>query len=161
MKLSLLIFIFFLKYFGLRSQDTLSFSPSSKWVITEFYIYKPAKDDLSDEQYTPNYARAMYNSFRKVHGWQGEYLEIRSDNAIKMYITDRGGKYFAEKIYNYKNNTLFNSSDTIEVLLVSKNCIVLNIGKTIYDVYSISKTRNKINFCDCIISDIIKKKVTI
>jgi len=143
----------------LKSQDTFAFSPSSKWIKTEYYIYKPAKNDLSEEQYTSNYAREMYDCFRKVHGWQGEYLEIKSDTTIKMYVLGNHGKHLMEEVYNYKNNTLFNSSDTIEVLLVSINCIVLNRGKTIYDVYSISKTRKKINFCDCIISDIIRKKL--
>ena len=50
MKLSLLIFICFLKCFGLRSQDTLAFYPSGKWVKTEYYNFRPSKDDLSDEQ---------------------------------------------------------------------------------------------------------------
>jgi hypothetical protein len=84
MKLNLLIFIFFLKCFDLKSQDSLAFPSSRKWVKTEFYVYEPAEDDLSDEKYTSNYAREMYNTFKKVHGWQDEIPW----NKVRQYCKD-------------------------------------------------------------------------
>lgn len=150
--------ILFLTCFDLISQDSLTFAIPGKWIKTEFYIFTPSKDDLTEEKYTSNYSIKRNAAFKKDHGWKGEYLEIRLDTTVKMYILDRNNKYFNEEIFICRNNTLVGLHDTIKILVISKKCLVLNHGDKFYDVYSILKKRKKINFCDCVISDVIRKK---
>ncbi|MDP1814586.1 MAG: hypothetical protein Q8K92_09085 [Leadbetterella sp.] len=158
MKLKPLFFVFFLNCLILSGQNVFSLPDSKTWVKSGFYSYKDSIDNLLSEKYTPEYAKDKNRAFNGVHGWKGEFIEITSDSTIKMYIQFRNGDHYMEKTLFFSKNFFYSPEDTLEVLLISERCIVLLEREYVYEVYSVYKKRKKIDFCECDIADLIRRR---
>ncbi len=158
MKLILLAFAIGSHCLVLRGQGNANSTYPKKWIKTEFYIYEPSKDNLSEEKYTSEYARDKYRAFKGFQGWRGEYLKITSDSTLKTYLTGNSGKRFGENTYFRSKSLYFSPTDTIEVLMLSDKCLVLHYSGKFFDVYSAYKKRKKVDYCSCVIVDLIMAK---
>jgi len=158
MKFASLFFAFSLNCLVLSGQSGLRLPESKKWVKSEYYIYDGLKDNLSSEKFSSEYSRERYKAFKRVHGWRDAFLEIKSDTTVKFYKLNKKGKRFDEETFLLNKNLFFNSEDTVEVLLISEKCIVLHNRESFYEVYSVYKKRKKVDFCECDIADMIRRR---
>ncbi|MDO8971833.1 MAG: hypothetical protein Q7U74_14160 [Saprospiraceae bacterium] len=158
MKIIVLFVAFVFNCLCIKSQSLLHPPLSKKWIKTELHIFDPSKDTFSDENFDSEYERDTYRSFKGVHGWKGEFIEIISDSTVNLYITGNKIGRFLEETYFRDNNLLYNAEDTMEILLISEKCIVLHNRETFYEVYSVYKNGTKTDFCECDIADLIRRR---